>query len=172
MAKRVKPSARLAELQIELPPVAKPVAAYIPATVYPPDAKGYFQVLTSGQLPVVEGNLLGKGKVGEGENLVSPDWAYQCARQCALNAVAAAASVAGGVDNLRYVVKVTGFVASAPEFTGQAAVINGASDLLGQIFGAPAKGEVAGHARSAVGVAVLPLDSPVEVEIIFAAKEK
>lgn len=170
MAKRVKPSVKLAELGLELPAVATPVAAYIPATRGQSKVIANYQIYTSGQLPMKDGELMGRGKVGEGENLVSPDWAYQCARQCALNAIAAAAEVAGGVDKLRYVVKVTGFVASNPGFTGQAAVINGASELLGEIFGEPGKGCPVGHARSAVGVAVLPLDAPVEVEIIFEAR--
>lgn len=170
MAKRIKPSARLAELGIELPAVATPVAAYIPATRDCAKPKGDYRIYTSGQLPMKDGELMGSGKVGEGENLVSPDWAYRCARQCALNAIAAAAEVAGGVDKLRYVVKVTGFVASHPDFTGQAGVINGASELLGEIFGEPGKNYPVGHARSAVGVAVLPLDAPVEVEIIFGAE--
>lgn len=150
-------SARLAELGIQLPPVVPPVAAYIPATVH--DGLVY----TSGQLPMIDGALPATGKVGDGEGLVAADAAKQLARQCALNAIAAAADVAGGVDNLARVVKVTGFVASVPAFTGQPGVINGASEVLGEIFG-----DAGRHARSAVGVPVLPLDSPVEVEVIFA----
>ncbi len=150
-------SARLAELGIQLPPVVPPVAAYIPATEH-----GGL-VYTSGQLPMVDGALPATGKVGEGDGLVAADAAKQLARQCALNAIAAAADVAGGVDNLARVVKVTGFVASVPEFTGQPGVINGASEVLGEIFG-----DAGRHARSAVGVPVLPLDSPVEVEVVFA----
>lgn len=150
-------SARLAELGIQLPPVVPPVAAYIPATAH--DGLVY----TSGQLPMIDGALPATGKVGDDEGLVAPDAAKQLARQCALNAIAAAADVAGGVDNLARVVKVTGFVASVPAFTGQPGVINGASEVLGEIFG-----DAGRHARSAVGVPVLPLDSPVEVEVIFA----
>ncbi|QLD11021.1 RidA family protein [Microbacterium oleivorans] len=150
-------SARLAELGIELPPAVPPVAAYIPATV-----NGDL-VYTSGQLPMVDGALPATGKVGDGPGLVSAADAQQLARRCALNAIAAAADVAGGVDRLARVVKVTGFVASVPEFTGQPVVINGASEVLGEIFG-----DAGRHARSAVGVPVLPLDSPVEVEVVFA----
>jgi len=150
-------SQRLAELGIDLPPVVPPVAAYVPATIHGD------LVYTSGQLPMVAGSLPATGKVGDGHGLVPADDARQYARQCALNAIAAAAGVAGGVDRLAGVVKVTGFVASVPEFTGQPVVINGASELLGEVFG-----EAGRHARSAVGVPVLPLDSPVEVEVVFA----
>jgi len=150
-------SARLQELGIELPAVVPPVAAYIPATVHGD------LVYTSGQLPMVSGSLPATGKVGEQDGLVPPADAKAYARQCALNAIAAAADVAGGVDRLARVVKVTGFVASVPEFTGQPVVINGASELLGEVFG-----DAGRHARSAVGVPVLPLDSPVEVEVVFA----
>ena len=149
-------SERLAELGIELPSVVPPVAAYIPAKVH-----GNL-VYTAGQLPMVSGALPEIGKVGEGEGLVNPDAAAGYARQCALNAVAAAAAAAGGVDRLAGVLKVTGFVASVPEFTGQPGVINGASTVLGEIFG-----DAGRHARSAVGVPVLPLDAPVEVEVVF-----
>lgn len=148
-------SARLAELGLELPPVASPVAAYIPALL----SAG--QVFTAGQLPFVDGRLLALGKVGAE---VSPEQATDLARTAALNAVAAAASVVGGIDGIRRVVKVTVFVASDPAFTGQPQVANGASELLQQIFGHRGI-----HARSAVGVAVLPLDSPVEVELIVEA---
>lgn len=150
-------SARLAELGIDLPPVAAPVAAYVPATVHGD------LVYTAGQLPFIAGALPATGKVGDGPGLVSASDAAGYARQSALNAIAAAAAAAGGVDRLARVVKVTGFVASVPEFTGQPGVINGASELLGEVFG-----EAGRHARSAVGVPVLPLDSPVEVEVIFA----
>ncbi|KAA9085268.1 RidA family protein [Microbacterium radiodurans] len=150
-------SARLAELGIELPGVVPPVAAYIPATVHGD------LVYTSGQLPMVDGALPATGKVGDGDGLVPADQAKELARRCALNAIAAAADVAGGVDRLVRVVKVTGFVASVPAFTGQPGVINGASEVLGEVFG-----EAGRHARSAVGVPVLPLDSPVEVEVVFA----
>jgi len=146
---------RLAELGIELPPVVPPVAAYVPATVHGD------LVFTSGQLPMVSGALPATGKVGEGHGLVPAADAKDCARQCALNAVAAAAAAVGGVDRLTGVVKVTGFVASVPAFTGQPGVVNGASELLGAAFG-----DAGVHARSAVGVAVLPLDAPVEVELV------
>lgn len=149
-------SARLAELGIELPGVAAPVAAYIPAIV-----DGHL-IYTSGQLPMVAGSLPATGKVGDGHGLIPAADAKAYARQSALNALAAAAAVAGGVDNITGVLKVTGFVASVPEFTGQPGVINGASEVLGEIFG-----EKGTHARSAVGVPVLPLDAPVEVEVIF-----
>ncbi|MFI8633700.1 RidA family protein [Microbacterium sp. NPDC077663] len=150
-------SARLAELGIELGAVVPPLAAYIPAKVHGD------LVYTSGQLPMVDGALPATGKVGEDDGLVSADDAAALARQCALNAVAAAAAAVGGVDRLTGVLKVTGFVASVPDFTGQPAVINGASSVLGEIFG-----DAGRHARSAVGVPVLPLDSPVEVEVVFS----
>ncbi|PJJ55522.1 RidA family protein [Compostimonas suwonensis] len=148
---------RLAELGIELPAVVPPVAAYVPAVIEGP------LVFTSGQLPMVSGALPASGKVGDGHGLVPADDAKEYARICALNALAAAASVLGNIDRVTRVVKVTGFVASDPSFTGQPGVINGASEVLGEIFG-----EEGRHARSAVGVAVLPLDSPVEVEVILA----
>jgi enamine deaminase RidA (YjgF/YER057c/UK114 family) len=148
---------RLAELGIELPEVAAPVAAYVPAVV-----QGNL-VYTSGQLPFVAGALPATGKVGEGHGLVPAADAQDFARTAALNALAAVQSVIGSLDRVTQIVKVTGFVASAPEFTGQPGVINGASTVLGEIFG-----DLGVHARSAVGVAVLPLDSPVEVEIIVA----
>lgn len=147
---------RLAALGVELPGVVPPVAAYIPAKRHGD------LVYTSGQLPMVKGALPATGKVGEGEGLVSPADAKTYARQSALNALAAAASLVGGVDNITGVLKITGFVASVPEFTGQPGVINGASEFLGEVFG-----EAGAHARSAVGVPVLPLDSPVEVEVVF-----
>lgn len=147
-------SARLAELGIELPAVVPPVAAYIPAKVHGD------LVYTSGQLPMVGGVLPATGKVG---GTVAADDAAGYARQSALNALAAAAAAVGGVDRLTGVLKVTGFVASVPEFTGQPGVINGASEVLGEIFG-----DAGRHARSAVGVPVLPLDSPVEVEVVFS----
>jgi enamine deaminase RidA (YjgF/YER057c/UK114 family) len=150
-------SERLAELGIDLPAVVPPVAAYVPAK-----AHGDL-VFTAGQLPMVSGALPATGKVGQGPGLVSAVDAQSFARQCALNAVAAAASAVGGVDRLTGVVKVVGFVASVPDFTGQPGVINGASEVLGEIFG-----EAGRHARSAVGVPVLPLDSPVEVEVVFS----
>jgi len=150
-------TARLAELGIELGSVVPPLAAYIPAKVHGD------LVYTSGQLPMVDGAMPATGKVGDGEGNVSADEAASLARQCALNAIAAAAAAVGGVDRLTGVVKVTGFVASAPEFTGHPAVINGASTVLGEIFG-----DAGRHARSAVGVAALPIDSPVEVEVVFS----
>jgi enamine deaminase RidA (YjgF/YER057c/UK114 family) len=144
---------RLAELGIVIPDVAAPVAAYVPAII-----SGNL-VFTSGQLPFVRGILPETGKIGAG---VSPVSGKDLARTCAINGLAAAKSVLGSLDRITRVVKVVGFVASAPSFTEQPRVINGASELLGQIFG-----EAGEHARSAVGVAVLPLDSPVEVEFIF-----
>jgi len=149
--------ARLAQLGIELPQVVPPVAAYTPAVL---DGD---HVYTSGQLPMVSGALPATGKVGEGPGLVAASDAKEYARICALNALAAAKSVLGSLDRVRRVVKVVGFVASDPAFTGQPGVINGASEVLGEIFG-----DAGVHARSAVGVAVLPLDSPVEVELILA----
>jgi enamine deaminase RidA (YjgF/YER057c/UK114 family) len=146
------PSERLAAAGLTLPQVAAPVAAYVPAV-----RTGSY-VYTSGQLPLADGKLLGTGKVGEG---VAPEEAASFARTAALNALAAAASVAGGLDAIRRIVKVTCFVASAPSFTGQAQVANGASELLIEVLG-----DAGRHARSAVGMAVLPLDSPVEVELI------
>lgn len=149
------PSERLAAAGLTLPPVVAPVAAYVPAV-----RTGNY-VYTSGQLPLADGKLLGTGKVGEG---VAAEEAASFARTAALNALAAAASVAGGLDAIKRIVKVTCFVASAPSFTGQAQVANGASELLIEVLG-----EAGRHARSAVGMAVLPLDSPVEVELIAEA---
>lgn len=145
---------RLAELGLVVPDVAPPVAAYVPAV------RDGDLVWTSGQLPMVGGALVTSGKVGEGEGLVSPQQAQDLARICALNALAAVKSVIGDLDQVAQVIKVVGFVASDPGFTGQPGVVNGASELLGQVFG-----DAGVHARSAVGVAVLPLDAPVEVEI-------
>jgi enamine deaminase RidA (YjgF/YER057c/UK114 family) len=143
---------RLGELGLAVPEVAKPVASYVPAV------RSGSYVYTSGQVPLREGRLVTTGKVG-GE--VTPEDALECARQCALNAMAAVKAEIGDLDLVKRVVKVVCFVASTPEFTGQPQVANGASDLLGQAFG-----DAGVHARSAVGVAVLPLDAPVEVEII------
>ena len=143
---------RLAELGITLPAVVAPVAAYIPAVV-----SGNL-VFTSGQLPMVEGVLPATGKLGAA---VSAEEGKELARQCALNALAAVESVIGSLDRVTRIVKLVGFVASDPSFTGQPGVINGASDVLGEIFG-----DAGVHARSAVGVSVLPLDSPVELELI------
>jgi enamine deaminase RidA (YjgF/YER057c/UK114 family) len=146
------PEERLAALGLTLPPVAAPVAAYVPAVRSGP------YVYTAGQLPLADGKLPRTGKVGA---QVSVDEAAGLARTCALNALAAVASVAGGLSAVTRIVKVTGFVASDPSFTGQPLVVNGASELLLEVFG-----EAGRHARSAVGVAVLPLDAPVEVELI------
>ena len=143
---------RLAVLGLELPALATPAGAYIPAVV-----SGNL-VFTSGQLPFVSGVLAATGKVGEA---VSPEAAKTYAATCVLNALAAVQFAIGSLDRVTRVVKVVGFVASDPAFTGQPGVINGASELLGEIFG-----DAGVHARSAVGVAVLPLDSPVEVELI------
>jgi enamine deaminase RidA (YjgF/YER057c/UK114 family) len=152
----VSVSDTLARLGIDLPSVATPAGAYVPAKVHGD------LVYTAGQLPLVAGVLPATGKVGDGHGLVPPADAYQYARLCAMNAIAAAADAAGGVDRLAGVLKVTGFVSSVPAFTGQPGVINGASELLGEVFG-----DAGRHARSAVGVPVLPLDSPVEVEVVF-----
>lgn len=146
---------RLAELGITLPPVAAPVAAYVPAV------RSGSLVWTSGQLPFVDGVLPATGKIGVGEGLIDPARAADLARTAALNALAAVAEQAGSLDRVRRVVKLVGYVASDPAFTGQPLVVNGASELLGQIFG-----EAGVHARSAVGVAVLPLDAPVEIELV------
>ena len=143
---------RLSALGHTVPDVAPPVAIYVPAV-----QTGNL-VYTSGQLPLVSGVLMGTGKVGAE---VSPEHAAQMAAQCALNAIAAIRALTGDLDRVVRVVKVVGFVASDPGFSGQPGVVNGASELLGAAFG-----EAGVHARSAVGVAVLPLDAPVEVEVI------
>jgi enamine deaminase RidA (YjgF/YER057c/UK114 family) len=143
---------RLAELGLSVPDVAKPVASYVPAV------RSGSLVHTSGQLPMRAGELITTGKVG-GE--VTPEEAAACAQQCALNAIAAVKAEIGDLDAITRVVKVVCFVASVPGFSGQPQVANGASDLLGKAFG-----DAGIHARSAVGVAVLPLDAPVEVEIV------
>src|SRR5262249_28943013 len=148
-------SARLAELGIELPPVVKPVAAYVPAV------RTGSLVYTAGQVPMQGGAMAQVGHVG-GD--VTPEQGKALARICALNALAAVDGLVG-IDTVVRVVKVVGFVASAPGFGGQPGVINGASELLGEVFGDAGK-----HARSAVGVAELPLDAPVEVEIIVEVK--
>ena len=144
---------RLAELGLTLHEVAKPAGAYVPAII-----SGQL-VFTAGQLPSTGGVLPATGKVGAE---VSPEDAKVYARTCVLNGLAAARGVLGSLDRIQKVVKVVGFVASDPAFTGQPGVINGASELLGEIFGG-----AGAHARSAVGVAVLPLDSPVEIEFVF-----
>jgi enamine deaminase RidA (YjgF/YER057c/UK114 family) len=148
----VTPEERLAELGLKLPAVAAPVAAYVPAV------RSGDLVWTSGQLPFVDGELRATGKVGAE---VEPDDAKALARICALNALAAIRSEIGELGRVRRVVKVVGFVASAPSFVGQPGVVNGASELLGEVFG-----DAGRHARSAVGVAALPLDAPVEVEVV------
>ncbi|GAC67631.1 hypothetical protein GS4_08_02160 [Gordonia soli NBRC 108243] len=146
---------RLGELGIALPGVVAPVASYVPAV------RTGNLVYTAGQVPVIDGRLDVRGKVSEGaEGVVTPEAATAAARQCALNALAAVDALVG-LDSIVRIVKVVGFVASAPGFTGQPQVINGASDLLGEIFG-----EAGAHARSAVGVSELPLGAPVEVELI------
>ncbi len=144
-------SERLKEMGEELPEVARPVANYVPAV------RSGKHVYTSGQLPVRSGELLVEGRLGES---VSVEDAAAAARVCALNAIAAAAEVAGGVDNLVRAVKVVGFVSSTADFFEHPQVVNGASDLLAEVFGSP-------HARSAVGVSALPLNTPVEIEVVF-----
>lgn len=146
------PEGRIAALGLKLPEVVPPAAAYLPAV------RSGKWVYTAGQLPIVDGVLAACGKVGAE---VDQQRAAELARFCALNALAALASVSGGLSAVRQIVKVTGFVASAPDFTDQPMVVNGASELLQEVFG-----EAGRHARSAVGVAVLPKDSPVEVELI------
>ncbi|QJU54536.1 RidA family protein [Herbiconiux sp. KACC 21604] len=148
-------AAKLRELGIEIPTVSAPAGAYVPAVV-----SGNL-VYTAGQLPFVGGALAVTGKVGEQPGLVSPAEAKELARTAALNALAAVESAIGSLDRVVRIVKVVGFVASDPSFSGQPGVINGASELLGEVFG-----DRGVHARSAVGVAVLPLDSAVEVELI------
>lgn len=151
---------RLAELGLSVPDVAMPVAAYLPAV------RDGNHIFTSGQLPMVSGALAATGKVGAGPGLVSAQDAEKLAQICALNAIAAVKALIGDLDKVTQVVKVVGFVASDPAFTGQPGVVNGASELLGAAFG-----DAGVHARSAVGVAVLPLDAPVEVEIIVSVQD-
>jgi enamine deaminase RidA (YjgF/YER057c/UK114 family) len=151
------PEERLAALGLSLPEVVAPLAAYVPAV------RTGNTVYTAGQLPVVAGQLVATGKVGAE---VGAAEASALARTCALNALAAAASVAGGLGRIRRIVKLTGFVASAPDFTGQPQVVNGASELLLEIFG-----DAGRHARSAVGTAVLPLNAPVEIELIAEVRD-
>ena len=146
------PEERIAELGLQLPDVVAPIAAYVPAT------RSGALVFTSGQLPLTNGELMAKGLVGVD---VDPEQAAACARICALNALAAVRSLTGDLSQVTRVVKVVGFVASSPDFTGQPAVVNGASQLLGDVFG-----DAGTHARSAVGVASLPLGAPVEIEMI------
>ena len=149
---------RLAELGIELPPVAPPAGSYQPAV------RDGDHVWTSGQLPMVDGAMAHTGQVGEGDGLVAPADAQALARTCVVNALAAIGSVVD-LDDIVQVVKLVGFVSSDPSFTGQPGVINGASDLLGEVFG-----DAGLHARSAVGVAVLPLDASVEVEVVVRVR--
>jgi enamine deaminase RidA (YjgF/YER057c/UK114 family) len=143
---------KIFELGFSLPETAKPLAAYIPAV------QSGNLVFTSGQLPMIEGSLAETGKVG---GSVSPERAKELATVCALNALAAVKTVIGDLDKIKRIVKVVGFVSSTPEFSGQPGVVNGASEFLGAVFG-----DKGIHARSAVGVAVLPLDAPVEIELI------
>lgn len=145
------PEERLAELGLSVPDVVPPVAAYVPAV------RSGAHVFTAGQIPMRDGALVATGKVGDA---ATPEQATEAAQQCALNALAAIRSVTGTLEGVR-IVKVVVFVASTPDFTGQPAVANGASELLGQVFG-----DLGVHARSAVGVASLPLDATVEVEVV------
>ena len=149
---------RLSELGLTVPEVVPPVAAYVPVV------RDGDLVFTSGQLPMVDGALAATGKVGAE---VDADAAKELAAVCALNAIAAIKSEVGDLDSVSRVVKVVGFVASDPGFTGQPGVINGASELMGKAFG-----DAGIHARSAVGVAALPLDAPVEVEVIVALADE
>lgn len=151
--------ARLAELGLALPEIAEPVGAYLPAV-----AAGTL-IHSSGQLPISDGILQAEGKVGDSPGMVRPEQATALARLCALNALAAIRSVLPDLDRVTQVVKLVGFVASDPGFTGQPSVINGASELLGSAFG-----ECGRHARSAVGVTALPMNAPVEIEVVIAFK--
>ncbi|HZE30016.1 MAG TPA: RidA family protein [Actinoallomurus sp.] len=146
------PEERIRELGLEIPDVAAPLASYVPA------ARSGSLVYTAGQLPIVKGELAATGKVGAE---IDPERATELARLCGLGAIAAIRAEIGELSRVRRIVKVVGFVASAPDFYGQPQVVNGVSDLLGEVFGDAGK-----HARSAVGVAVLPRDAPVEVELI------
>ncbi|CAB4882627.1 MAG: RidA family protein [Actinobacteria bacterium] len=149
--------ARLAALGLTVPEVVVPLAAYIPAV------RTGNLVFTSGQLPMIDGALAATGKVGD---TVTPEEAAELAKVCALNAIAAVRSVVGDLDKVVRVVKVVGFVASTPDFTGQPGVVNGASNLLKEAFG-----DAGVHARSAVGVAALPLNAPVEVEMVVEVSD-
>jgi enamine deaminase RidA (YjgF/YER057c/UK114 family) len=149
------PEERLAALGLEVPEVAAPVASYVPAV------RSGSHVFTSGQLPLRAGELLATGKVGAG---VTPEEAGMCAQQCALNALAAVRALVP-LSEVARVVKVVVYVASVPDFTGQPQVANGASELLGEVFG-----EEGRHARAAVGVAALPLDAPVEVDVVVEVR--
>lgn len=151
---------RLAELGLRVPEVVPPLAAYVPAVL---DGS---RVYVSGQVPMVDGVLVQSGHVGEGDGFVSPERAKELAAICALNAIAAVKLVVGDLDRVEQVVKVAGFVASDPLFTGQPGVVNGASELFAAAFGSAGV-----HARSAVGVAALPLGAPVEVEVIVHVRD-
>ncbi|MFI5079759.1 MAG: RidA family protein [Streptosporangiales bacterium] len=151
------PEARLTALGLALPPVAAPLAAYVPAV------RSGRHVYTAGQLPLADGKLLMTGRVGA---QVSVEEAATLARTCALNALAAVASVTGGLSAVTRIVKIVGYVASDPSFTGQPLVVNGASELMLEVFG-----DAGRHARSAVGVAALPLDAPVEIELIAEVRD-
>ena len=151
------PEARLVALGLALPPVAAPLAAYVPAV------RSGQHVYTAGQLPLADGKLLMTGRVGA---QVSVEEAAALARTCALNALAAVASVTGGLSAVTRIVKIVGYVASDPSFTGQPLVVNGASELMLEVFG-----DAGRHARSAVGVAALPLDAPVEIELIAEVRD-
>ncbi len=153
-------SLRLAALGITLPPVAAPVAAYVPAV------RAGSQIWTSGQLPFVDGVLARTGLVGDGPELVGVEDAAMLARIACLNAISAAADAAGGIDEIARVLKVVGYVVSAPGFTAQPGVVNGASHLIGDIFG-----DACRHVRSAVGGASLPLGSPVEIELVVELRQ-
>jgi enamine deaminase RidA (YjgF/YER057c/UK114 family) len=146
------PEERIVELGLTLPEVVPPLAAYVPA------ARSGNLVFTAGQLPARDGAMLATGKLGDA---VSAEQGYECARQCAINALAAIKAEIGELSAIKRVVKAVVFVASTPDFTGQPQVANGASEFLGEVFG-----DAGRHARSAVGVAVLPLDVPVEVELV------
>jgi len=152
------PSVKLAELGLTLPPVAAPVAAYVPAV------RVGDLVYSSGQLPTVAGQLVASGKVGAE---VSVETAAECARTAVLNGLAAVSEQAGGIDEIERIVRLVIFVASTPDFTGQPQVGNGASTVIGEIFG-----DAGRHARSAVGVSVLPLDAPVEVEVVAQLRSR
>jgi enamine deaminase RidA (YjgF/YER057c/UK114 family) len=151
---------RLAEIGLRVPEVVPPVAAYVPAVL---DGS---RVYVSGQVPMVDGVLAETGHVAEGDGFVSPERAKELAAICALNAIAAVKLVVGDLDRVEQVVKVVGFVASDPSFTGQPGVVNGASELFAAAFGSAGV-----HARSAVGVAALPLGAPVEVEVIVHVRD-
>lgn len=150
-------TAKLKELGIELPAVAAPIAAYVPAV------RTGNLVFTSGQLPTIDGQLVATGKVGAG---VEVEVAKAAAERAALNGLAAVAALVGDLDKVVRVVKVTGFVAVDPSFTNHSAVVNGASEFLGKVFG-----EAAAHARSSIGMASLPLDAPVEIELVVEVRD-